>query len=127
MAAYRSPKPLVKVRVLQGMPNLGCEQQIQKFTFNETKVHPVNHTSVVQWIEYKPAKFMIQVRFLADVPNFSDSCYGSSPGPEPGGAGSTPASVTKNVSLFRCVVIIKVMCWPVKPNKRGRYPYDTPK
>ncbi len=29
--------------------------------------------------------------------------------------------------LLRCVVIIKVMCWPVKPNKRGRYPYDTPK
>jgi hypothetical protein len=28
---------------------------------------------------------------------------------------------------LRCDVIIKVMTWPVKPVKRERYPYVTPK
>ena len=91
MAAQRFPNPFVQVRVLGGMPVLGYMQQrlnrhvgsiptprFMRRSLNgratasqpSKKVSCYFYTTVVQWIEYKPAKFMVQVRSLAVVPSY---------------------------------------------------------
>ena len=42
-------------------------------------VHPVIFIPVGQWIDLKPAKFQIQVRFLAGIPSYGDCSVKETP------------------------------------------------